>query len=65
MSQQTKHSDAFTLPKEYASLKDADFPLVIGGINYRTKQELADRYQADLTAFAELIFDIWQNTQLK
>lgn len=53
------------LPREYAKLKDTDFPVTINGIKYKTKQELADRYNADLMAFANLIYDIYQNDKEK
>jgi hypothetical protein len=47
------------LPSDYANLKDSDFPITIGGIEYKTKQDLADRYEADLMALAQLLYDIW------
>lgn len=49
------------LHKEYAKLKESEFPLVIGGIEYKTKKELADRYEADLMALANLLYGIWQS----
>lgn len=48
------------LPKEYAKLNESEFPLTINGIEYKTKQEIADRYKADLMAMAQLIYDIYQ-----
>ncbi len=53
------------LPKEYSKLRDSDFPIVIGGIKYKTKQELADRYEADLMAFTKLIYDIYREDKAK
>ena len=48
------------LPKEYADIEDSAFPIIIGGIEYRAGQELAERYESDLMAFAQLLYDIWQ-----
>jgi hypothetical protein len=53
------------LPDEYLKLDDSDFPLTIGGIEYKSKQELADRYEADLIAFAHLLYDIYQDKKAK
>lgn len=47
------------LHKEYDELEETDFPTVIGGIKYKTKAELRQRYEDDLTAFAQLLYDIW------
>ena len=55
---------AIKLPKEYEELKDSDFPMDIGGINYKSNQELAERYEADLMALAQLLYDIWQDKKL-
>jgi hypothetical protein len=52
------------LPKEYSQIEDDEFPLVIGGIEYKSKQELAERYDADLMAFAQLLYDIWEEDSL-
>jgi hypothetical protein len=52
------------LPKEYSQLKDSDFPAIIGGISYESKQELAERYEADLMALAQLLYDIWQDSKI-
>ena len=52
------------LPKEYAKLKESEFPVIIGGIKYKTKQELAERYEADLMALAQLLYDIWRKKKL-
>lgn len=49
------------LPSDYAELKEEDFPLVIGGITYKSKTELAERYNNDAMALAQLIYDIWQD----
>lgn len=56
---------SFKLPKEYSKLKESDFPRTINGVEYKTKQELIDRYNADLMAFAQLIYDIYQEKKAK
>ena len=53
------------LPKEYSKLKNSDFPVIVGGIKYKSKQELIDRYNADLMAFSQLIYDIYQEDKIK
>lgn len=53
------------LPKQYAKLKESEFPLTINGIEYKIKQELADRYKSDLMAMAQLIYDIYQEKKNK
>ncbi len=64
--EEKRKADALAnLPKTYSKLKDTDFPMIIGGIEYKTKQELADRYQADLMALAELLYDIYQDKKAK
>ncbi len=60
-----KANPEFKLPKEYSKLKDSDFPRTINGIKYKTKQELADRYEADLNTLANLIYDIYQDKKTK
>lgn len=48
------------LPKEYALLKETDFPRTINGIEFKTKQELVERYEADLNALADFLYDMYQ-----
>ena len=42
-------------------MKPKKFPATINGIKYETEKEYDDRLQADISAFAELIYDIYQD----
>lgn len=46
-------------------MKPKKFPATVNGIEYKTEKEYDDRLQADINAFAELIYDIYQDKKLK
>ena len=52
------------LPYVYAKLNDEDFPLVIGCIKFKTKQELNERYESDINDLAKLLLDVWKKKKL-
>jgi hypothetical protein len=49
----------------WGMMKPKKFPTTINGISYKTEKEYDDRLQADINAFAELIYEIYKDKNIK
>lgn len=53
------------MPKRSKSSESDEYPKVINGMTFNSEEELNQRIEADALAFAEFLYDLYQEDKAK